>query len=106
MLLATSIKHQIKLAVHQEIDNREMFCDRDISNIIGYSTEEDVSEVNEEIYRLWSMGFFPSNYKFSIVTLKVSILRDMLAYRDYIVFHPKGANPKEHPCPYDKKGSK
>jgi len=106
MMLISSVKQNIKLEVQQRIDDRKMFCDKDIANSIGYSTEYDIGEVNEEIYRLWSMGFFPSNYRFKIVKLKYSVLRDSLAYSDYIVFYPMGLNPKEHPCPYERKKKK
>ena len=103
MIVPTEIKEEIKLVVGEKISKNEMFTDKDIANILGYSTEFDVSEVNEEIYRLWSMDFFPSHYDFSNVQVDYSILRDGLAYSDYMVHHPTGKNPNEHPCPYKKK---
>lgn len=107
MILVKEVKEDIRNLVLEKISKREMFCDKDISNELGYSTEDDVSVVNEEIYRLWSMGEFPSNYQFERIELELGmILRDGMAYNDYMVFYPKGKNPNEHPCPYDKKGKK
>ena len=105
-MLSTCVKENIRLKVEEKILNHEMFTDKDIADSLGYSTEEDLAEVNEEIYRLWSMDEIPSYYTFTVVALKIQILRDGLAYNDYIVHHPKGKDPKEHPCPYEKKNKK